>query len=360
MIVKELEIKVGQMLMVGIGGYELTTAELKICQSHDFGGFVLFSRNCCDPTQIHSLCRSLSKTTGKNLPFIAIDQEGGRVHRLPPPFTHFPPAALVGKTASPDLAFRVGRAVAAELTLLGINLNFAPVLDVNSNVENPIIGDRSFGATSDRVAAMALAWSQGLRSSGIIPCGKHFPGHGNTDTDSHLHLPRVARSLAELHACELKPFLHACRGRIEALMTAHVVFPALDEQLPATLSSRIVTGFLRQELGYEGVVFSDDMEMKAITGNFNVEEAALSSVRAGIDVLLYCHDLSKAVSIFNLLCREAMQDSQLRARIDESCARISKLKMRCLRQHRSLPDNGLLEQLIALDHRKLIDEVHGS
>jgi beta-N-acetylhexosaminidase len=359
-IVKELEIKVGQMLMVGIGGYELTTAELKICQSHDFGGFVLFSRNCCEPTQIHSLCRSLSKTTGKNLPFIAIDQEGGRVHRLPSPFTHFPPAALVGKTASPDLAFRVGRAVAAELTLLGINLNFAPVLDVNSNAENPIIGDRSFGATPDRVAAMALAWSQGLSSSGIIPCGKHFPGHGNTDTDSHLHLPLVAKSLAELHAVELKPFLHACRSRIEALMTAHVVFPALDEQLPATLSSRIVTGFLRQELGYEGVVFSDDMEMKAITGNFNVEEAALSSVRAGIDVLLYCHDLSKAVSIFELLCREARQDSQLRARIDESCVRISKLKMRCLRQHRSLPDNELLEQLIALDHRKLIDEVHGS
>jgi beta-N-acetylhexosaminidase len=359
-IVKELESKVGQMLMVGIVGYELTTAELKICQSHDFGGFVLFSRNCSDPTQIHSLCRSLSKTTGKNVPFIAIDQEGGRVHRLPPPFTHFPPAALVGKTASPDLAFRVGRAVAAELTLLGINLNFAPVLDVNSNAENPIIGDRSFGATPDRVAAMALAWSQGLRSSGIIPCGKHFPGHGNTDTDSHLHLPPVAKSLTELHECELKPFLHACRSRIEALMTAHVVFPALDEQLPATLSSRIVTGFLRQELGYEGVVFSDDMEMKAITGNFNVEEAALSSVRAGIDVLLYCHDLSKAVSIFNLLCREARQDSQLRARIDESCLRISKLKMRCLRQHRSLPDNELLEQLIALDHRKLIDEVHGS
>jgi beta-N-acetylhexosaminidase len=357
--VKQLNSQIGQMLMVGVAGYELTTAELKICQSHDFGGFILFSRNCSDATQIHSLCRSLCKTT-RNLPFIAIDEEGGRVHRLPPPFTHFPPAALVGKTGSPDLAFRVGRAVAAELTLLGINLNFAPVLDVNSNAENPIIGDRSFGATPDQAAAMALAWSEGLSSSGIIPCGKHFPGHGNTDTDSHLDLPLVAKSLSELYAVELQPFLHACRSPIQALMTAHVVFPALDKELPATLSSRIVTGVLRQELGYEGVVFSDDMEMKAITGNFNVEEAALSSVRAGIDVLLYCHDLSKAVSIFNLLCREARQDSQLRARIDESCVRISKLKMRCLRQHRSLPDNELLEQLIALDHRKLIDEVHGS
>jgi beta-N-acetylhexosaminidase len=357
--VKQLSFQIGQMLMVGVAGYELTTAELKICQSHDFGGFILFSRNCSDATQIHSLCRSLCKTN-RNLPFIAIDEEGGRVHRLPPPFTHFPPAALVGKTGSPDLAFRVGRAVAAELTLLGINLNFAPVLDVNSNAENPIIGDRSFGATPDQAAAMALAWSEGLSSSGIIPCGKHFPGHGNTDTDSHLDLPLVAKSLSELYAVELQPFLHACRSRIQALMTAHVVFPALDKELPATLSSRIVTGVLRQELGYEGVVFSDDMEMKAITGNFDAEEAAVSAVRAGINVLLYCHDLSKAVGIFELLCREARQDRQLRARINESSARIRRLKMRCLRDRRGSPDNRLVEQLLALNHGKLIDEVYGS
>ena len=356
---KELGVQIGQMLMVGIGGYELTRAELKICQSYNFGGFILFSRNCCDPVQIHSLCRSLSKATDR-LPFIAIDEEGGRVHRLPPPFTHFPPAAVVGKTGSPDLAFGVGRAVAAELTLLGINLNFAPVLDVDSNPENPIIGDRSFGATPDRVAAMALAWSEGLRSGGIIPCGKHFPGHGDTDRDSHLHLPAVTKTLSELDAVELMPFLHACRNRIEALMTAHVVFPALDEKFPATLSSRIVTGVLRQELGYEGVVFSDDMEMKAITENFDAEEAAVSSVRAGINVVLYCHDLSRAASIVELLCREARHDSQLRAKIDESCERIDKLKSRCLRQQRSLPDNELLERLNALDHRKLIDEVHGT
>ena len=356
----ELEMKIAQMLMVGIGGHELTTAELEICQHRGFGGFILFSRNCRDPSQIRSLCRSLSKTAGDNLPFIAIDEEGGRVHHLPPPFTHFPAAALVGQTGNSDLAYRVGRASAAELTLLGINLDFAPVLDVDSNPINPIIGDRSFGSTPDQVIAMALAWSEGLRSSGIIPCGKHFPGHGDTDKDSHLELPVVAKSLAELQAVELEPFLHACRSRIEALMTAHVVYPALDERVPATLSSRIVTGTLRQELGYEGVVFSDDMEMKAITENFDTEEAALLGVRAGIDVLLYCHDLSKAATVLDLFCHEAKRNKQLRARIDQSCARIGKLKMRCLREHRSLPDNELLETLIALDHKKLIDEIHGS
>jgi beta-N-acetylhexosaminidase len=360
MILKELETKISQMLMVGIAGYELTTAELKLCQSHHFGGFILFSRNCGDPVQIRSLCRSLSNRAGNYLPFIAIDEEGGRVHRLPPPFTHFPPAAVIGKKGNPDLAFRVGRAVAAELTLLGINLNFAPILDVNSNPENPIIGDRSFGGTPDQVSVMALAWSEGLRSGGIIPCGKHFPGHGNTDTDSHLHLPVVERSVSELHAVELMPFLHACRSRIEALMTAHVIFSALDEKFPATLSSRIVTGVLRQELGYDGLVFSDDMEMQAITENFDAEKAAVSSVRAGIDVLLYCDDLSKAASIVELLCREARQDNQLRARINESSARIIKLKLRCLREQRDVPDNQLLEQLLALNHGKLIDEVYGS
>lgn len=356
---KKLESNVGQMLMVGIGGDELTTAELNICQSLNFGGFILFSRNCYEPVQIHSLCRALSKATGYR-PFIAIDEEGGRVHRLPPPFTHFPPAALVGKTGSLDLAFRVGRAVAAELTLLGFNLNFAPVLDVSSNSENPIIGDRSFGTTPDRVATMALAWSEGLSSMGIIPCGKHFPGHGHTETDSHLQLPRVTKSLDELHAVELKPFVHACRRRIEALMTAHVVFPALDDKFPATLSSRIVTEVLRQELGYDGLLFSDDMKMKAITENFDAGEAAITSVRAGIDVLLYCHDLSKAANIVELLCREASHDSQLRVRIEESTARIDKLKKRCLQQHRSLPEKELLERLLALDHIKLIDEVQGS
>jgi beta-N-acetylhexosaminidase len=143
-------------------------------------------------------------------------------------------------------------------------------------------------------------------------------------------------------------------------MTAHVVYPVLDERYPATLSSQIVDGILRDQLGYEGVVFSDDMEMKAITENFDTEEAALLSVRAGIDVLLYSRDLSKATAVFDLFCHEARRDKQLRARIDESCARISELKMRCLRQPRSLTDKELLEKVIAFDHRKLIDEIHGS
>ena len=354
----ELEMKIAQMLMVGIEGHELTRGESEICRRYGFGGFILFSRNCRDLSQIRTLCRSLS--TMANLPFIAIDEEGGEVHRLPPPFTHFPAAAVIGRTGNPDLAERIGRATAAELALLGINLDFAPILDVASNPKNRVIGNRSFGSTPDQVIKIALAWSEGLRSGGIIPCGKHFPGHGSTDEDSHLALPVLAKSLTELRETDLKPFRHACRSRIEALMTAHVSFPALDERLPATLSSHIVSGLLREQLGYEGVVFSDDMEMKAMTANFDLEEAALLSIRAEVDVLLYCHDLSKATAVFDLLCHEAKRDKQLRARIDESCARISTLKMRSLRQTCNLPDEELLERFIALDHKKLIDEIHGS
>jgi beta-N-acetylhexosaminidase len=354
----QLETKIAQMLMVGIGGHQLTPSEWEICRRYGFGGFILLSRNCCDPSQIRSLCRSLS--TLANLPFIAIDAEGGQVHRLPPPFSHFPAAALIGRTGNPDLAERIGRATAAELALLGINLDFAPVLDIASNPKNRVIGDRSFGSTPDHVIATALAWSKGLRSGGIIPCGKHFPGHGSTDEDSHLRLPVVAKPLTELRQIDLEPFHHAGRSRIEALMTAHVVFPAFDERLPATLSSHIVTGILRGQLGYEGVVFSDDMEMKAITENFDTERAALSAVRAGVDMLLYCHDLSKATAVFDWLYHEAKRDRQLRNRINQSWARISSLKTRFLRQTCNLSDEELLERLSALDHQRLIDEVHGN
>ena len=201
----ELETKIGQMLMVGIESHELTRTELEICRHYGFGGSILFSRNCRDLFQIGSLCRSLFMTA--YLPFIAIDEEGGGVHRLPPPLTHFPAATVIGRTGKPDLAERVGRATAAELALLGINLDFAPVLDVASNPKNPIIGDRSFGSTlPDQVIAMALAWSEGLRRNGIIPCGKHSPGHGSTDKDSHLELPMVTKSVIELRQVDLKIF----------------------------------------------------------------------------------------------------------------------------------------------------------
>ncbi|MGH9821407.1 MAG: beta-N-acetylhexosaminidase [Pyrinomonadaceae bacterium] len=355
-----IETEIGQILMVGISGSELSAVEKDAFERHRFGGFILFSHNCVRPAQIRSLCRSLWKVSKKLPPFIAIDQEGGRVHRLPEPLTHFPAAELLGRTGQPELAYRVGRATAAELALLGVNLDFAPVLDVNSNPKNPLIGNRSFGSQPQHVTPMALACARGLRDGGIIPCGKHFPGHGDTEKDSHLDIPIVDRPLDQLRTTELPPFLHACQNHIEALMTAHVVFNCLDAAVPATLSPRIITDLLRKEMAYEGVVFSDDMEMKSISDHYSEEEGALRCVRAGVDVLIYCHDMAKAIRIFDLFCREAKLDKALAARIAESYRRIIRLKKLYLGKCKDITEAKLLNELSRLNHSTLVDEIHGS
>ena len=347
------------MFMVGCQAEQTTRDERLIFDDYGFGGFILFRENCREPDQISSLCRSLWDAAATAPPFIAIDQEGGRVHRLPPPFSHFPTAALVGATRNTDLAYRCGRATAAELRLVGINLNFAPVLDVNSNAANPIIGDRAFGAAADLVVEMSTAWVRGLRDGGIVPCGKHFPGHGDTEEDSHLALPAVDKSLEELRAVELRPFVQACADQLESLMTAHVVYRSLDADLPATLSERVVTGLLRHQLVYDGVVFSDDMEMKAISDNFPSSQAAALAARAGVDVLLFCHDLSKAVEAFERLCDEAEKDPALRARVENSYRRISELKGRYLKSFTGVAA-GIGARLKALNHQAIVDQVHGS
>jgi beta-N-acetylhexosaminidase len=352
--------KIGQMVMVGVCGVELSREERTLFREYPFGGFILFKHNCSAPAQLLSLCRSLWQLREDPAPFIAVDQEGGRVHRLPQPFTHFPAAASLAVTGSARLAYRAGEATAAELSLVGINLDFAPVLDVASNPNNPIIGDRSFGSTPERVIELASAWIQGLRAGGIIPCGKHFPGHGDTETDSHLCLPVVEKSVEGLRTVELPPFIHACRNRIESLMTAHVLFRSLDVEYPATLSRKIITAMLRQELAYQGVVFGDDMEMKAVSDNYGCEEAAALGLRAGVDVFMYCHDLPRAVRTFDFLVREAERDGAVRDRVDESYGRINALKTRFLQSFTGAADEELGWRLGQLRHESIVNEIQGS
>jgi beta-N-acetylhexosaminidase len=355
-----LKEKIGQMVMVGVAGVELSREERSLFREYPFGGFILFRHNCSEAVQILSLCRSLWELRVDQGPLIAIDQEGGRVHRLPQPFTHFPAAAFLARRRDANLAYRSGRAAALELSLVGINLDFAPVLDVDSNPNNPIIGDRSFGSTPDRVIEMGSAWTQGLRAGGIIPCGKHFPGHGDTEKDSHLCLPVVEKSAERLGALELPPFLHACREQIEALMTAHVLFRALDPEYPATLSPRIVTEMLRRELNYGGVVFGDDLDMKAVSDNYGCEESAVLAIRAGVDVFMYCHNVPGAVSAFEHVLREAEEDSYLRTRIEESYGRIRSLKTRYLRSFSGAAEQDLNRRLARLRHDTIVTEIQGS
>jgi beta-N-acetylhexosaminidase len=351
--------KIGQMFMIGLQGESLTRDEQLVIEECAFGGFILFSHNCCDPEQMLSLCRSLWENNQKTPPLIGIDQEGGRVHRLANPFTHFPAAALVGRREDPNLAYRAARATAAELALVGVNLNFAPVLDVNSNPNNPIIGDRSFGTEPNQVITFAWPYVQGLRDGGMIPCGKHFPGQGGTDKDSHLDLPVVDRSPDELTTVELPPFVHACRNQIESLMTAHVLYRSLDPKFPATLSHNIVTGLLRQQLGYAGVVFGDDMEMKALSGNYDADEAVALAVRAGVDVMLYCHDLPRAVNALEFLCCEAERSPAVRAQVENSYQRITELKQRYLKRFTGIEEKALAKRLARLDHRRIVNEISG-
>ncbi|HXG79030.1 MAG TPA: beta-N-acetylhexosaminidase [Methyloceanibacter sp.] len=326
-----LRAKIGQMFVVGCRGETLAREEQLLFEQCGFGGFILFKDNCREARQILALCRSLWPCAGEMPPFLAIDHEGGRVHRLPEPFTRFPSAAWIGEKRDRNLAYRLGKAAAEELALAGFNLNFAPVLDVHSNPQNPIIGDRSFGSDPETVIELASAWAQGLRDGGVIPCGKHFPGHGDTDQDSHLDLPMVEKPMAQLEALELAPFARACRAGIEALMTAHVRYAAWDGKFPATLSEPVVTGLLRHQLGYDGVVFSDDMEMKAIADHFSLQEAVFLGVRAGIDVFLFCHDLARAVEAWEWLSAEAEKDAALRAQVENSFRRIAALKGRYLK-----------------------------
>jgi len=348
--------KVGQMFLVGCQGEALTHNERLLFAEYQFGGAILFKRNCAEPAQLFALCQSLWESAPATPPFIAIDQEGGSVHRMPEPFTHFPAAARVGEKGNIELARRLGRAAAEELKLAGINLNFAPVLDVNSNPANPIIGARAFGVTTKQVIEIGSAWTQGLRDGGIIPCGKHFLGHGDTDKDSHLELPTVGKTLEELKAVELPPFAHVCRNRIEALMTAHVLYPALDPNLPATLSEPIVTGLLRHQFGFDGVVFSDDLEMKAIADNYGVEAATALAVRAGVDVQLFCHEVDKAIQAFEFLCNEAASDPVMRARVEDSFRRTTELKRRYLKNFTGVAEKEIAARLVELDYRRLVSE----
>jgi beta-N-acetylhexosaminidase len=353
--------KVAQMIMTGIDGCDLTREQKSLFRAYPFGGYILFSHNCCEAGQILSLCRSLRETADTQPPFIAIDQEGGRIHRLPPPFIHFPAARLIGRRDDPHLAYRAGRATGAELALVGINLNFAPVLDIDSNPKNPIIGNRSFGSTAKRVIKIGTAWTQGLRDGGVIPCAKHFPGHGDTDRDSHLALPFVDRRLAELRSRELLPFAHAVRYQIESLMTAHVVFRFLDPDFPATLSSKIIGGFLRGELAYNGVVFGDDLEMRAVSDDYGEEEVIKLAVNAGLDILMFCHDRERAVRGFEFLCREAERDPRVRARVDESFERITKLKRRFSKTDgTAVSVREVARRLKSFDHQKIVAEIYGS
>jgi beta-N-acetylhexosaminidase len=285
------------------------------------GGAILFRRNLSDLAQAHALCRAIARATPPGgPPWIGVDEEGGRVRRLPAPALALPPARRLGAEGLEPLAERAGDALGAQLAALGFNVDFAPVLDVDTNPQNPVIGDRAFGPDPGRVGAAALAFARGLARH-VLACGKHFPGHGDTLLDSHFDLPTVEHDRARLDAVELAPFRAAAAAGVDALMTAHLVARALDPDRPATLSPAVCTALLRDALGFRGVLFSDDLSMKAVAARYEPGEAAVLSVAAGCDVLLVCGPEGEQERALEALTREASSSPTFRARCEQARAR---------------------------------------
>lgn len=321
----------GQLLVVGLESKELASHERSALAAGERGGVVLFRRNIPSPLDaraVAELIRGVRDASPSELPpLVAVDQEGGRVMRLGAPAMQLPPMRRLGDLDDDDLLRRVAEAQARELRALGFTMSFAPVADVHTRDENPIIGDRAFATTPERVARRARAWADGLGRGGILSCAKHFPGHGDTTVDSHLALPRVDRSRGELDRVELAAFRPLCAGdAIDSMMTAHVVYRALDPDQPATLSRAICTDLLRGALGFRGVLFSDDLEMKALT--IPVGEAAVRAVTAGCDVLLVCSRADWAAAAHEALVREAESSPAFKARCEEAFARAIAMRRR--------------------------------
>lgn len=322
----------GQLLVVGLSGTDLTAEERARFARGERGGVVLFRRNVAGgPEGVFGVSRLLADVQAAmpaDLPALtAVDQEGGRVMRLGPPVMQLPPMRRLGDLDDVVLVREVAEAHARELRAIGFTLSFAPVADVHTRADNPIIGDRAFATTPEGVVRHGLAWAEGLARGGIQSCAKHFPGHGDTTVDSHLALPRVERPRLELDRVEIAPFAAMARSPfIDAMMTAHVVYPALDPDVPATLSPSVCTQLLREELGFEGVLFSDDLEMKAI--QLEPGDAAVQAILAGCDVLLVCSRADMAEVVHAALVKEVERSSAFRARCREASERALAMRRR--------------------------------
>lgn len=332
MIDERMKLLAGQRLVAGFEGYTVPESFQKLIRDCKIGNVILFRRNIQSAEQLRELCvflHCLIRMETGLPPMILLDEEGGTVSRLGELGSVSPSAMAQGATGDPENAFRVGRMIGQELRAVGVNFNCAPILDCNTNPKNPVIGVRSFGGDPEKVADFGAAYARGLREAGVIACGKHFPGHGDTETDSHLGLPVVNKSLEEIERVELVSFRRAIEEKIDALMTAHVVFPALEpERIPSTVSRKVMTGLLREKMGFEGLIVTDCMEMDAIKRQFGSARGALMALQAGVDMTLICHTEAFQREAAELIV-EAMQDGRLSMEeAQESYRRIADVKRR--------------------------------
>jgi beta-N-acetylhexosaminidase len=360
MSLRALRRQVGRLLVAGFAGPTLPPELRATAREFGLGGVILFKRNVEEPAQVAELAYEASTLDPEAPPWVAVDQEGGRVARLRAPFTEWPPMVTLGRADDPALARRFAAALAAELAAVGVTLDFAPVLDVGTNPSNPAIGDRALSDRPERVGVLGRAIIEELQGAGIAACGKHFPGHGDTSVDSHHELPLVEHPPERLREVELVPFRHAIEAGVASIMTGHLLVPALDDERPATLSRRVVEGLLRAEMGHGGVVFTDDLDMQAISARYSAGEAVVAAIAAGCDGCLLCGaDHERQFEALEAIVG-ALEDERLPVmRVEEALGRHRRMKERFLPStpRRPLDARALGVMLGRLEHRLVAAEM---
>jgi beta-N-acetylhexosaminidase len=347
-----LERKAAKMLAVGFTG-TTPPQELRDLIARGVSSAILFKRNIEAPEQVSALTADIKRNAPHPI-LLCIDQEGGRVARLRDGFTAVPSMRALGKTDDPHLAYEVGKVLARELRAVNIDLDFAPVLDVDTNPNNPVIADRSFGPDVSLVCRMGVALIKGLQDNGVAACAKHFPGHGDTSLDSHFDLPRLPHSIERLQRVELPPFQAAADANVAMIMTSHVIFEPLDSKYPATMSRPALDGILRDQMHYDGVVISDDLEMKAIADHFALEDVIIRGVNAGCDLFALCHSAELQHQSIDILVHAVERGDVSRDRIDEANRRMDRLLSSFARPP---VDRDMLKVLNSLEHRAIIDRI---
>lgn len=336
-----LKEKIGQLFVFGFHGYEPTEHIKQLIETNGIGGTIYFSRNVKDARQVHKLSgelQSMSKKAGKPPLFVAIDQEGGMVARLVEGVTLMPGNMALGAAGSPEGAKETARICGEELRQLGITMNYAPCIDVNNNPDNPVINVRSYSDRSDVVAEFGAAAVAGYQSARVAATVKHFPGHGDTSIDSHHELPVLPHNRERLDAIELKPFVAAIAAGTDCMMTAHVCLPALDASgVPSTLSETVITGLLRNELGYDGIVVTDCLEMDAIDKNYGPEQGSIKALQAGADMVLISHTFEKQQAALEAVAAAVSKGELAEARIHEALDRVMRLKEKLKLEEPLLP-----------------------
>jgi len=330
----EITQKIGRLFIGCIPGPELDDQTITLIRDYHLGGIILFDRNIRDPIQLARLCKDLQKVSMENsgLPlFLAIDQEGGRVARLKEPFTQFPGNAAIVESPDPEqAALHFASTAAREMSLVGLNMNMAPVVDVaQPNMDTHLVG-RPFSHDPLQVASLGKIVINTLQQGGIMAVAKHFPGLGKSDLDPHLHLPTIHATLEEMESMHLPPFVSAIEAHVSAIMSSHAVYPALEPGIPATLSRRIMTDLLRERMGFDGLIISDDLEMGAISKERGLPQGAADAFEAGIDLLLICSNQSLLLASMELLRDRVLKEDIPYERLEESLDRIAKYKRRFL------------------------------